>query len=178
MANVKQVKFGTGTPFDIEALHFITGSLDTPAQWKQYIDDLANRGIQIVIDTAASGKQEPATTASASTMGKIYMVQFSGQTESGTYTEFITIESGTTTKTYSWEKIGTTAADLAEYLKKDTNYSAAAKSAGGHTHTVTVPTVSVDGTKKLGATASGTAVAVQILLLRQLLVLLLMLLRV
>ena len=158
MANVKQVKIGT-TAYDVEALHFVTGSLDTPQQWKDYIDNLVGQGLQIVTDDPATSGQEPKTAASASTMGKLYLVQFSGQTESGTYTEFVTIDKGTGDPRYVWEKIGTTAADLTEYLKKDTNYSAAAKSAGGHTHTVTVPTVSVDTTKKLGASATGTAVA-------------------
>lgn len=158
MANVKQVKIGS-TTYDVEALHFITGSLDTPAQWKSYIDNLVGQGLQIITDDPAASGQEPATAASATTMGKLYMVQFSGQTESGTYTEFVTVDKGESANPrYVWEKIGTTAADLTEYLKKGTTYSGAALSAGAHTHTVAVPTVSVDTTKKLGATATGTAV--------------------
>ena len=155
MANIKQILVGS-TTYDIEALHFTTGSLDTPAQWKQYIDDLANKGIQIVIADPATGKQEPATTASASTMGKLYMVQFSGQTESGTYTEFITIESGTSTKTYSWEKIGTTAADLSEYAKKGTyNTSSAGEGTTGEGGAETaVGTASVTYSKASNATGS------------------------
>jgi len=158
MANVKQVKIGS-TTYDVEALHFIAGSLDTPAQWKSYIDSLVGQGLQIVEDDPATSGQEPKTAASTTTMGKLYIVQFSGQTESGTYTEFITLDKGAgKDPRYVWEKIGTTAADLTEYLKKGTTYSGAALSAGGHSHTVTVPTVSVETTKKLGATATGTAV--------------------
>ena len=138
MANIKQIKVGS-TTYDIEALHFITGSLDTPAQWKAYIDSLVGEGLQIVIDTKSTQGDYPATAASASTMGKLYMVQLTNQTESGTYTEFITIKGGTeASPTYSWEKIGTTAADLSEYAKAGTYTSTAPSSnatgsAGGET---------------------------------------------
>lgn len=58
--------------------------------------------------------------------------------------------------TYRWEQIGSTEVDLSNYVQKGVNYVGAAQSNGAHTHTVTVPTISVDKTKKLGATASGT----------------------
>lgn len=85
-------------------------------------------------------------TASAETVGAIYLVS-TGEPKSGTYVEWITLDKGASADPrYVWEKIGTTAADLTEYLKKDTEYPAAALSSGAHTHTVsgtvTVPTVS------------------------------------
>lgn len=60
--------------------------------------------------------------------------------------------------TYRWEQIGSTELDLSGYVQKGVTYNNAALSNGEHEHTVTVPTVSVDKTKKLGATATGAAV--------------------
>ena len=74
----------------------------------------------------------------------------------GTYVEYIVV--GEAKATATWERIGTTQADLSNYVKKDTTYTGAALSNGAHTHTVPVNTVTKDATKKLGATASGTAV--------------------
>ena len=74
----------------------------------------------------------------------------------GTYVEYIVV--GDTKAEAKWERIGTTQADLTNYVKKDTTYTGAALSNGAHTHSVTINTVSKDGTKKLGATASGTTV--------------------
>ena len=129
MSNIKNIQVG-GITYDIEALHFINTkdsiTLDTPAQWRDYIDSLVAQGLEIKIDSKSSQGDYPATAASASTMGKLYMVALSGQTESGTYTEFVTVRSGAGTTadpyTYAWEKIGTTAADLSEYAKKG-NYT-------------------------------------------------------
>ena len=61
----------------------------------------------------------PATTTpqKPSTIGKIYLVP-SSEVESGVYVEWITYKSGST---YSWERIGTTAADLNEYVKNNTD---------------------------------------------------------
>lgn len=51
-------------------------------------------------------------TASAETKGSIYLVAHSHEDSDDTYDEYVTVESGTTTKTYSWEKIGNTDVDL------------------------------------------------------------------
>lgn len=124
MANIK--KINVDQVYEIEALHFIANStLDTPAQWKSYIDTIAADAakIKLVIDSWNTAGTAPATTASASTLGKIYLVPAASgkpSPESGSYVEFITIESGSSTKTYSWEKIGTTDTDLSEYAKKGT----------------------------------------------------------
>ena len=151
MANIKKIKVGSET-HDIEALHFITGDLDTPASWKSYIDAAAHVGIEIVIDEKSSQGDYPATPASASTMGKLYMVDLNDSVEPGTYTEFVTVQSQGGL-TYAWEKIGTTAVDLDNYVQKGTYTSAgpssnATGSAGGETIT----------TSSAGSqTATGTA---------------------
>ena len=86
---------------------------------KAYVDQAVAVGIQLVVDTQAQGKEEPATAASASTMGKIYLVAIAG-TKSGTYTEFITLDKGTEANPrYVWEKIGTTETDLSAYVKSE-----------------------------------------------------------
>lgn len=58
-------------------------------------------------------------TASVSTMGKIYLKAHSHNPNDGqpdSYDEFITLEEGTTTKTYKWERIGNTDIDLSGYV--------------------------------------------------------------
>lgn len=79
---------------------------------------ITSGGVKNYVDTAISGisqfKYEVVTslpTASANTMGKIYLVAHSHSSNDG-YDEYITLESGTATKTYSWEKIGNTDIDL------------------------------------------------------------------
>lgn len=70
---------------------------------------------------------------------------------SGTYEEYVIQRSGDSTAySYWWESIGTTKADLVNYLQKNTNYADAALSAGSHSHTVAVPTIKRDTTMKLG----------------------------
>lgn len=61
--------------------------------------------------------------------------------------------------TYSWEQIGSTELDLTNYVQKGVTYTNAALDDGAHTHTVTVPTVSVGKTLKLGATITDTVVS-------------------
>lgn len=79
-------------------------------------------GVKNYVDAAISGVSQfqyevvaSLPTASASTMGKIYLVAHSHSSDDG-YDEYITLESGTTTKTYSWEKIGNTDIDLSNYV--------------------------------------------------------------
>lgn len=56
-------------------------------------------------------------TASKDTMYIIYLIPHT-HGDSDSYDEYITIESGTTTKTYTWEKIGNTDVDLSNYYTK------------------------------------------------------------
>lgn len=83
---------------------------------------ISSGGVKNYVDTAISGVSQfkyevvaSLPTASASTMGKIYLVAHSHSSNDG-YDEYITLESGTTTKTYSWEKIGNTDIDLSNYV--------------------------------------------------------------
>lgn len=95
-----------------------TGVASTAAI-KSYVDQAVSVGIEIVVDTKAQDKDEPATAASANTMGKLYFVALD-DTAAGTYTEFITLDKGASANPrYVWEKIGTTEADLSDYLTKE-----------------------------------------------------------
>lgn len=124
--NIKQIKV-EGVSYDLNAKYIQDGA-GNPKTW-QNITDLINAGVQLVTDNArkeAAGDGAigaPATTAAAGTMGKIYLVADDGGI-SGTYVEFVTIDKGpdktgaTGYVQYVWEKIGTTAADLTNYVKK------------------------------------------------------------
>lgn len=159
MANIKQVKIGS-TPYDIEALHFNAGeNLDTPAQWKAYIDSIGDLGFEIFTDLIGSTLPEANATSYAKYKNGIVLCNNGETPETGSYIEWVIVRTGTSSSySYAWEKIGTTSADLTDYVKKNVEYSGAALSNGKHTHTVTVPTINVDKTLKLGATATGTAV--------------------
>lgn len=184
--NIKKIKV-SGTDHDIEALHFITGSLDTPAQWKSYIDSLINKGTSIkgpynaLPDISTDQKKKDAYTEYA---GDIILITDS-TAESGTYAEYVGITGkiGTTTEDnaiLSWEKIGTTKADLSEYglagtyttsgpnpnvtgtggeqtatVSGSITYAKAstAETAGAHTHGVTFTT----GSFVTGVATGGTA---------------------
>lgn len=91
-------------------------------------------------------------------MGKIYLVAHSHSSSDG-YDEYITLESGTTTKTYSWEKIGNTDIDLSNYVN---NLSGTANSGvvtnitkSGNTLTVTSSNLSGTQTASNGKYISG-----------------------
>lgn len=77
---------------------------------KQYVDSAISGVTQFKYEVVST-----LPTASAATMGKIYLVAHTHSTSDG-YDEYITLESGTTTKTYSWEKIGNTDIDLGGYV--------------------------------------------------------------
>lgn len=62
-------------------------------------------------------------TASASTMGALYLVPDTAGKDNDVHIEYITVESGTTTKTYAWEQIGTTKTDLSDYSLKTHTHS-------------------------------------------------------
>ena len=77
---------------------------------KQYVDTVINTVKQFEYQVVTS-----LPTATQATMGKIYLVAHSHSSNDG-YDEYITLESGTTEKTYSWEKIGNTDIDLSNYV--------------------------------------------------------------
>ena len=94
-------------------------------------------------------------------MGKIYLVAHThnpSDSQPDSYDEFITLESGTATKTYKWERIGNTDINLNEYVK---TLSGTANSGvitnlskSGNTLTVTSTSLAVSA-----PTASGNATA-------------------
>ena len=122
-------------------------------------------GVKNYVDAAISGVSQfqyevvaSLPTASANTMGKIYLVAHSHSSNDG-YDEYITLESGTTTKTYSWEKIGNTDIDLSNYVN---NLSGTANSGvvtnitkSGNTLTVTSSNLSGTQTASSGKYISG-----------------------
>ena len=77
---------------------------------KSYVDSAVGAVKQFQYEVVAK-----LPTASADTMGKIYLVAHTHGSQDG-YDEYITIESGSETKTYSWEKIGNTDIDLSGYV--------------------------------------------------------------
>lgn len=152
VGNIKTVKLGTSDQYEINAKYIQDGE-GVAKQWSDIVD-LANaaRLDIIVVDTLP--------TASADTMHNLYLVPESGSA-TGTYVEYVTVRSGSAgSYTYSWERIGTTDADLSNKVDKGTYTS---ETAGAHTHSVsgnvTVPTVAPTD-KKLAATASGTEVQI------------------
>ena len=86
---------------------------------KAYSDSLHTTSLDYVV----LGDSESLPTASADTLGKIYLVKegntANGETNidaiSGSYVEYMTRKVSDTQ--YTWEKIGTTAADLSGYAK-------------------------------------------------------------
>lgn len=135
MANIKQIKVGS-TTYDIEALHFIyDATLDTPTQWKEYIDRIAELGFDIV---KIASLPTADADAYATYHNNIVLIEDS-TSETGSCVEYVIFRSGTDPNyTYAWEKIGTTSADLSEYAKKGTYTSTgpsnnATSSAGGET---------------------------------------------
>ena len=120
MANIKNIKVGSNDAYDIEALHFIAGELDTPAQWKAYIDRIAEIGFEIVVLTTL-----PAADATSYETYHNNIVLITDNTSvTGSSVEYVIVRSGTSgSYTYAWERIGTTTADLNAYAKKETKTS-------------------------------------------------------
>lgn len=129
---------------------------------------ITSGAVKSYVDGAITGvkqfKYEVVTelpTAAASTMGKIYLVAHThnpSDSQPDSYDEFITLESGTATKTYKWERIGNTDINLSDYVK---TLSGTANSGvitnlskSGNTLTVTSTSLAVSA-----PTASGNATA-------------------
>lgn len=157
----------TITAADVQLGNVQNKTLDTAvtANSGNYITSGA---VKSYVDGAISGvkqfKYEVVTelpTAAASTMGKIYLVTHThnpSDSQPDSYDEFITLESGTTTKTYKWERIGNTDINLTDYVK---TLSGTANSGvitnlskSGNTLTVTSTSLAVSA-----PTANGNATA-------------------
>lgn len=129
MAYISQVKLPNNTTYDIK---------DSSA-WSQISALWASVGAGltlVVLGTSAL------PTASADTMGKIYLkTDNSHDPSSGTgwkdvYDEYVTVKTGTST--YTWEKIGNTDVNLSNYsLKTHTHeYSGTTDAGSAHKHTI------------------------------------------
>lgn len=121
---------------------------DVLAAAKKYSDGLHTTSLDYVV----LGDSESLPTASANTLGKIYLVAKDnvpaedGSALSGDYVEYMTrkIDDGDSA-TYTWEKIGTTSADLSNYITK--------KDIAAVTTTITAAQTSAD--KKLASITNG-----------------------
>lgn len=116
MANISQIKVAD-TVYDIEALRFVAGELNTPAQWKSYIDQMAAIGFDIVVLTTLPEE----SAASYETYKNNIVLINDSNSVTGSSIEYVMVRSGTSESyTYRWERIGTTTADLNSYAKKGT----------------------------------------------------------
>ena len=129
-AKVAALETATGTTLPAAIEQALTDA-------KAYSDSLHTTSLDYVV----LGDSESLPTASADTLGKIYLVASQnapaadGAAISGAYVEYMTRKVGEgETATYTWEKIGTTAADLSGYAKSvkinGTTYTASAANAG------------------------------------------------
>lgn len=112
-AKVAALETATGTTLPAAIEQALTDA-------KAYSDSLHTTSLDYVV----LGDSESLPTASADTLGKIYLVASQnapaadGSAISGSYVEYMTRKVGEgDTATYTWEKIGTTAADLNSYAK-------------------------------------------------------------
>lgn len=120
------MQFGVDT-YDLVSKYISDGN-GNDKSWQDILDLLDQAGLVIIAVNTLP-------TASADTMGAIYLVPNSG-TAPNVKDEYITVRSGTDPNfTYAWELIGTTEVDLSNYVQKGTYSSSAGSS---HTHTATV----------------------------------------
>ena len=157
----------TITAADVQLGNVQNKTLDTAvtADSGNYITSGA---VKSYVDGAISGvkqfRYEVVTelpTAAASTIGKIYLVAHThnpSDSQPDSYDEFITLESGTATKTYKWERIGNTDINLSEYVKTLSGTASSGVitnlSKSGNTLTVTSTSLAVSA-----PTANGNATA-------------------
>ena len=126
----------------VAVLEIATGTT-LPAAIEQALDDAKAYSDSLhttSLDYVVLGDSESLPTASVDTLGKIYLVASQnaptadGAAISGAYVEYMTRKVGEgETATYTWEKIGTTAADLSGYAKS--------VKINGQTYNVTANTV-------------------------------------
>lgn len=98
------------------AVTVLAPTADMNPATKAYVDSAVGAVHQFQYEVV-----ETLPEASAATMGKIYLVAHSHNPSDGkpdSYDEFITVESGAPTKTYTWERIGNTDIDLTNYATK------------------------------------------------------------
>ena len=100
MAEISKITLPSGNTYDIK-----------DATARSSIEQIIKAGLTYKVVTSLP-------TASADTLGSIYLVAHSHGTND-VYDEYLTIKGGTSTApTYSWEKIGNTDIDLSNYAQK------------------------------------------------------------
>ena len=119
MSEIRRIHVGT-VDYDIAAKYIMEGSTpgsETLHTWED-ITSLVSTSFEIKgpVDTLPT-----LDATSYETYKNCILLCNNGETpETGTYVEWVAVRTGTSTYTYSWEKIGTSATDLSEYAKKGT----------------------------------------------------------
>lgn len=135
---IKKIKLSDGSVYDIEALHFVAGDLNTPAQWKAYIDRIAELGFEIVVLTTLPEED----AASYETYHNNIVLVTDSVT--GSSIEYVIVRSGTSESyTYKWERIGTTTVDLTAYAKVGVATSTPSTANTGDTALSTITTAAL-----------------------------------
>lgn len=132
MPNISKITLPNGVTYDI---------VDPVAR------ESASAGMSLVVVSELP-------TASATTKGAIYLVAHEHEDSDDTYDEYVTVESGTTTKTYTWEKIGNTDVDLSTTTD---NFIKSVTKTTNKLVTTTVPNVTGNSSVTATNTVFGTA---------------------
>lgn len=153
---IKQIEAGADT-YELSARYLLTAS-NLEKSYEDILDLIGEKAGIVVLDSLP----EANATTYAQYKNNLVLVPAAQSTTGNVKDEYVITRSGTSgSYQYAWELVGSTSVDLSNYWKLGDQYDEAALSAGAHTHTVTgsvtVPTVSVDKTKKLGLTPSSTS---------------------
>ena len=144
---------------------FITKSVNDLANYYLKTETYTKAEVQQLISTIQGFSYEVVATlptASADTMGKIYLVPSSDPQQRNVKDEYITIDNGASVHArYTWEQIGSTAVDLSGYVTtSDLNTALAAYTTSSDLATLLAgkqDTISDLATIRSGAAAGATA---------------------
>lgn len=123
MADISQITMPTGTTYNIK-----------DATARSAISNLHSFEYIVSTDAASTPKDVTWTSgsttitgtlvAASTTMYKIYLVPDNSVTDEGAYREYITIRTGTSSYTYTWERFGSThLPDMNNYVKNKSGHS-------------------------------------------------------
>lgn len=146
---IKQIQAGTDS-YEISARYILTSS-NVEKSYEDILDLIGEKAGVVILQSLPQANAESYATYK----NNLVLVPARSSTTSNAKDEYVIVRTGTTGNyTYYWEQVGTTQIDLDNYWKLGDQYNGAALSSGAHTHTVsgtvTVPTIAVDKTKKLG----------------------------